>query len=239
MQDKLIAIAGIHTGIGKTIASAVLAEAMGADYWKPIQAGIEECDKHTVQNLITNGSQRVHQEAIVLTQPLSPHAAASIDGVTIDFKKFQFPQTDKLLLVETAGGVLSPVSGTTTMADFMAWYSLPAILVVKNYLGSINHTLLSIEVLKTRGIRLLGLIINGEPNEASENFIVQYSGVPIIARIPLFRTVNPTSISKCAETIPFILSEDNKINPTIWRSYFSFFQSAKTANSKLFKAFAM
>ncbi len=196
-----IAILGIHTGIGKTITAAVLAEAMGADYWKPVQAGVDETDSGVVKRLLTNGSERVHNESFVLTQPLSPHAAAAIDGVDIDYTRFDWPQTDKSLLIETAGGVLSPMSANTTMADFVAHYDLPAILVVQNYLGSINHTLLSIEVLKSRRIHLLGIVINGPANVASEKFILQYANVPIVARIPHFDKLNNEAIKKCTPEI--------------------------------------
>ena len=196
-----IAILGIHTGIGKTISSAVLAEAMGADYWKPVQAGMEERDAATVRSLLTNGHERVHEEAIKLSQPMSPHAAAQIDGVEIDFTKFVWPQTGKTLLVETAGGILSPMSSTTTMADFVTHYNLPAILITQNYLGSINHTLLSIEVLKSRGIRLLGIVISGAPYASSEEFIVQYSGVPILARVPHIEQLSNESVVACAAQI--------------------------------------
>ena len=196
-----IAILGIHTGIGKTIAAAVLAEAIGADYWKPVQAGIEEMDAPTVRRLITNGDVRVHKEAVVLSQPMSPHAAAAIDGVDIDYTKFTWPVTDKTLLVETAGGILSPMSAHTTMADFVAHYKMPVILVVQNYLGSINHTLLSIEVLKSRGIRLLGIVMNGVANESSESFITEYTQVPVIARIPQFDKLDNAAVVKAAAVI--------------------------------------
>ncbi len=200
-MNKSIAILGIHTGIGKTIAAAVLAEAMGADYWKPVQAGIAEKDSDTINQLITGGDTRVHEEAVILSQPMSPHAVAVIDGVDIDYTKFAWPKTNKILLVETAGGILSPMSSNSTMADFVAHYNMPAILVSQNYLGSINHTLLSIEVLKSRGIHLLGIVMNGEPNESSETFITQYTQVPIIARIPHFDKPDEGEIRRCASDI--------------------------------------
>ena len=198
---KRIAIAGIHTGIGKTIAAAVIAETIGADYWKPIQAGIAERDTEVVKNLISNGPGRVHQEAILLTQPMSPHAAAAIDHVDIDYKKFKWPETENMLIVETAGGILSPMSANTTMADFMAYYRLPVILVTQNYLGSINHTLMSIEVLKNRGIKLIGIVINGIENVSSETFIEQYAHAPILARIPHFDQIHGNLIIQCAANI--------------------------------------
>lgn len=193
-----IAIVGIHTGIGKTIASAVLAEALGADYWKPVQAGIDQRDALLVKQLLTDGERRVHDEAIVLTQPLSPHAAAAIDQVDVDYKKFEWPKTDKTLLVETAGGILSPMSGNSTMADFITYYSLPAILISMNYLGSINHTLMSIEVLKSRGMNLMGLIMNGLENEESETFIRRYSQVPVLGRIPYISSLDNENVRKRA-----------------------------------------
>ena len=196
-----IAILGIHTGIGKTVASAVIAEAIGADYWKPVQAGIEERDATQVMQLLTNGNARVHPEALLLTEPMSPHAAAAIDGVAVDYTTFAWPCTDKVLLVETAGGILSPMSDTTTMADFVAYYKLPSILVVQNYLGSINHTLLSIEVLKSRGIDLLGIVICGAAYKSSESFIEQYAGVQVIARIPHIDKLDKTSVQQCANDI--------------------------------------
>ena len=200
-MTRSIAILGIHTGIGKTIASAVLAEAMNADYWKPVQAGTEERDTLLVRQLITDGSSRAHDESVLLSQPLSPHTAAAMDTVEIDYAQFAWPKTDKTLLVETAGGILSPMTARATMADFVTHFKLPAILVTQNYLGSINHTLMSIEVLKNRGISLLGIVVNGIANESSENFITQYSKIPVIARIPQFEKLDRNSIKACAAEI--------------------------------------
>jgi dethiobiotin synthetase len=184
-MKKSIAIAGIHTGIGKTIVSAVVAEALGADYWKPVQAGdLENSDSIVVSKLISHGDERVHKEAVRLTQAMSPHAAADIDKVSVDHKEFVFPETDKILIIETAGGLHSPMNNEATMVDFIGYYKLPVILVSNNYLGSINHTLMSVEVMKARGIELLGIIMNGDRNNASESFIEQYSELPIIAHIP-------------------------------------------------------
>ncbi len=197
-MERRIAIAGIHTGIGKTIVSAVIAEATGADYWKPVQAGADERDTLLVRSLLTDGANRVYDETVVLSQPMSPHAAAAIDRVTVDHTTFAWPQTERPLLVETAGGLLSPMSGNATMADFISYYQLPVVLVSLNYLGSINHTLLTIETLKSRGIKLIGLIMNGLENEASETFIQQYTSVPVIARIPFINDISNTSVKRCA-----------------------------------------
>jgi dethiobiotin synthetase len=201
-MNKHIAIAGIHTDIGKTITSAVIAEAIGADYWKPVQAGnLEQSDTIQVCSLISNGTKRVHEEAVQLTQPLSPHAAAVIDGKNVDFTQFELPVTDKFLLIETAGGLLSPVTAKATVADFIQHFKLPAILVSKNYLGSINHTLLSIEVMKARQIPIIGIIMNGDSNKESEQFIEAYTGIPIIARIPHLIPLNPQAVRESAGAI--------------------------------------
>ncbi len=195
------ALAGIHTGIGKTIAAAVLAEVLGADYWKPVQAGNVETDTDTIKLLLDNGNNRVFSEAYLLAKPASPHEAAKEEGIKIDLKKFNFPKTNNKLIVETAGGVHSPITDNETMVDFMKYYNLPVILVSKNYLGSINHTLLSIDVLKSKGIHLLGIIMNGETNKSSETFIEEYAKIPIIARIPHFEIISKNTISCFANTI--------------------------------------
>lgn len=196
-MNKVIAIAGIHTGIGKTVAAAVIAEALGADYWKPVQAGdLDNTDTMQVAKLLSNGFARVHPEAHRLSEAMSPHAAADMDKVSIDHKNFNFPQTDKILIVETAGGVLSPMNGEATMVDFISHYKLPVILVSNNYLGSINHTLMSVEVMKARGINLLGIVINGDRNNASETFIEQYSKLPIIGHIPRFENLQHEDITQ-------------------------------------------
>lgn len=196
---KAIAIAGIHTGIGKTVASAVIAEALAADYWKPVQAGdLDNTDSMQVAKLLSNGFARVHPEAHKLSEAMSPHAAAYKDKIEIEHQLFPFPKTEKLLIVETAGGIHSPMSNEATMVDFISHYNLPTILISNNYLGSINHTLMSVEVMKTRGIDLLGIIINGDRNNDSETFIEQYSKLPIIAHIPKFEELTHENITQQA-----------------------------------------
>lgn len=201
---KKIAIVGIHTGVGKTVASAIIAEALGADYWKPVQSGADERDTTLVWQLLSNGHQRVHPEAVLLKEPISPHAAAALEGVEVDFTKFQWPQTDKLLIVETAGGVLSPINSHQTMLDFVAYADMPVILVAKHYLGSITHTLTAVEVLKSRNIPLLGMVVSGDTLESSESFIEQYTNLNFSARIPQIIEITPEYIRVLAKQ----LSED-------------------------------
>lgn len=206
---RQIAIAGIHTDIGKTIASAVIAEAIGADYWKPVQAGgLDNSDTAVVRSLVSNGAGRVHPEAIKLTEPMSPHAAAAIDGVVIDHRTFTFPTTEKPLIIETAGGLLSPLYGNATMAEFIEYYKLPAILISANYLGSINHTLLTIEVMQKRNIPIIALVMCGQENKDSEDYIESYSGISICARIPFMEQLNRKAVAECATMIKDKLLRD-------------------------------
>lgn len=209
-MKQAIAIAGIHTGIGKTVVSAVLAEAWQADYWKPVQAGeLDNTDSMKVQGWISNGMGKIHPEAFRLTNSLSPHEAAAIDGVEINKEKLVLPKTDNVLLVETAGGLMSPVGIDFTVADMIAFWNIPVILVTQHYLGSINHTLLCLEVLQKRGLNTLGLVINGAKNAASEKFICDYSGINILAEIPWVENTNRATVSMLAKEINW--NPENKI----------------------------
>lgn len=176
-------ITGIGTNVGKTVVSAILTEALQADYWKPVQAGdLDNSDSMKVSRLISNEKTIIHPEGFSLSQPMSPHAAATIDKVKLSAKKLTRPRTGNALIIEGAGGLLVPINHTETMADLI----IPGdriILVSRNYLGSINHTLLSLEVLKNRGIDCFGIIFNGEQNKASEEVILKMSGVPMLGRI--------------------------------------------------------
>ena len=139
-----IVITGIHTGIGKTICSAVICQALGYDYFKPIQAGdLEMSDSITLKNLVSNSQCMIHPESYRLQIPASPHYAAEQEGITIEKEKIVLPQTQNNLLVETAGGVMSPLTKNFLNLDLIAHFALPVILVSNNYLRSINHTLMS------------------------------------------------------------------------------------------------
>nr|WP_293841672.1 dethiobiotin synthase [uncultured Arsenicibacter sp.] len=192
-------VAGIGTEIGKTVVSAILTEALKADYWKPIQSGaLEDSDTHTVRRYISNAASVFHPEAYRLREPLSPHAAAAIDGVTIELSKLVIPETDNHLVIELAGGLMVPLNDTDLNIDFVQQSGLPVVLVSRNYLGSINHTLLSVDALKQRNIPILGLIFNGETTPASESFILNYTGLPCLARIPLESNLTPEVIARHA-----------------------------------------
>ncbi len=176
-------VTGIGTNVGKTITSAILTEALRADYWKPVQAGdLDNSDSHKVKDLISNDRSIFHQEEFLLSQPMSPHAAAEIDNKRISVKSIKRPKTSNDLVIEGAGGLLVPLNHKQTIADLIS-HEDHIILVSRNYLGSINHTLLSLEVLKNRGLNCFGIIFNGQPNEASEEVILKMSGVRFLGRI--------------------------------------------------------
>ena len=177
-------VAGISTEIGKTVSSAVLVELLQADYWKPVQSGaLTDSDTDTVRRLISNPTSKFHPETYRLTQPLSPHAAAEIDGVTIDLDAFFLPETKNPLIIELAGGLMVPLNNYDLNIDLVQRLGLPVILVSRNYLGSINHTLLSVEVCRSRAIPIIGILFNGPTVPASEEFILNYTGLPCLGRI--------------------------------------------------------
>ena len=154
MKQKII-VAGIGTDTGKTVASAILCKALKADYWKPVQAGdLDNTDSHKVKRWTSETI--IHPEAYRLTQPMSPHAAATIDDLTIEASNLQIPTTENPLIVELAGGLMVPMREDYLNIDWVASTGLPVILIADYYLGSINHTLLSLAALKSRQIPLIG-----------------------------------------------------------------------------------
>ena len=195
-----LVVAGISTEIGKTVTSAVLTEALQADYWKPVQSGdLTDSDRRTVQSLISNARSVFHPEAYSLRQPLSPHAAAAIDGVTIDPDQIRVPATENHLIIELAGGLLVPLNDRDLNIDLVQRWALPVVLVSKNYLGSINHTLLSVEALRSRNIPILGLVFNGEPTPATEELILSYTQLPCLGRIGWETDVTPAVVGRYAD----------------------------------------
>ncbi|MEY4012975.1 MAG: hypothetical protein RIT22_2099 [Bacteroidota bacterium] len=184
-------ITGISTDVGKTVASAIIVEALQADYWKPIQAGdLEHSDTHMVQSLISNTQSQFHPNSYALQTPASPHLAAAKDGITIDLNQIQEPQTTNHLVIEGAGGILVPLNDTESVVDIIQ-PDYKVIVVSRHYLGSINHTLLTVEALQNRKIQVAGIIFSGEENTSSEQIILNRTGVICIGRIgeePYFDT---------------------------------------------------
>ncbi len=203
MKHKPIFITGIGTGIGKTITSAVLVESLQADYWKPVQSGdLEYTDTDKVKELVSNNKSIFHPEAYRLTQPFSPHKSAELDGVKIELSKIILPESENQLIIEGAGGLMVPLNDTDLMIDLIQKLEAEVILVSKNYLGSINHTLLSAEILKVRGITLRSIIFSGEADLSSQNIILQHLKIES-SHIPHFPVLNKVQISEFASRFYF------------------------------------
>lgn len=198
---KPLFITGIGTGVGKTIVSAVLTEKIKADYWKPVQSGdLENSDTSLVKSLVSNTMSKFHPETYRLTQPFSPHKSAALDGILIDPSRFVLPPTDNQLIIEGAGGLMVPLNENFLMIDLIKQLDAEVILVSRNYLGSINHTLMSAEILKARSIKLSRLIFCGDHDPDSEKVIRRYLQIESI-HIPYFNVLNAEVISEFTEKL--------------------------------------
>lgn len=178
-----IFITGIGTDIGKTIASAIITESLQADYWKPIQAGdLQDSDSHKIKAYLSNENTTVHPNSYALNTPASPHLAAQLDNTVIDTKNIKEPATKNHLVIEGAGGIFVPLNDTATIIDLIQ-PDYQVIVVSRHYLGSINHTLLTIEALQHREIKIAGIIFNGDENIPTETIILQKTNLKMIGRI--------------------------------------------------------
>jgi dethiobiotin synthetase len=203
MPNQFI-IAGIGTEIGKTLISSIFRQGMQADYWKPVQSGNpEEADALFIGQMTRVPEGKIWDSSYMLTQPLSPHTAAEIDGIRISLDHIQLPLTERSLIVELAGGLMVPLNESETNLDLIAHIALPVILVSKNYLGSINHTLLSYEILKAKQIPIAGIVFNGPANASGERFILQHTGLKVLLRVPELAQINPEIIQEYAQQIQF------------------------------------
>jgi dethiobiotin synthetase len=193
-------VTAIDTDSGKTLVSAILCEALSADYWKPVQAGLPR-DSQTVKSLVSNNKTEVHPETYLLKTPASPHASAKRDGVQIVLDKFITPATERDLIIEGAGGCLVPLNDQDLVVDLIGRLNATVIVVADLYLGSINHTLLTIEALRSRGITIKGIIFNGETNPESERIILLRTGLPCLLRIDQERHIHPGIVKQYAKTL--------------------------------------
>ncbi|WP_299365999.1 dethiobiotin synthase [Winogradskyella sp.] len=179
---KTFFVTGISTDVGKTIASAILVEALEADYFKPVQAGdLDNSDTHKVKRLVSNPKSFFHPNSYALKTPMSPHGAAEIDGLEIDTKQIKRPDTKNHLVVEGAGGLLVPLNDSETILDLIQ-PSDKVIVVSRHYLGSINHSLLTINALKEKGFDV-SIIYSGDEHPSTESIIEKMTSVPVIGRI--------------------------------------------------------
>jgi dethiobiotin synthetase len=176
-------ITGIGTDVGKTITSAIVTQSLEADYWKPVQAGdLDNSDSHKIQRYISNSKSQIFENSYKLNTPASPHLAAKIDGITIDLKQIIEPKTKNHLVIEGAGGLLVPLNDNDSIIDLIK-EDYKIIMVSRHYLGSINHTLLSFEALKSRNLQVAGIIFSGDENQASEEIILNKTKAKFIGRI--------------------------------------------------------
>ena len=197
-----IVVVGIHTGIGKTVTSAVLCQAFAANYWKPVQAGaLEHSDSMEVERLISNEQSLILPEKYRLQEAMSPHAAALHEGIKIELTDFILPNSTNHLIVETAGGLMSPMTAQHTVLDGVKFWKKPVLLVSQAYLGSINHTLLCLDALKRYDVPVLGVVYSGDRNEESEAFIAEYASITTCTFIAQLEQLNAEGVSAEAEKL--------------------------------------
>ncbi|MEO6092944.1 MAG: dethiobiotin synthase [Novosphingobium sp.] len=197
MTAQRIIVTGTDTGIGKTVFAAALVGALGGYYWKPVQAGLESGDDSgEVARLSGLLAERILTEAYRLATPCSPHRAAEIDGIAIDPARLISPEVDGPLVVEGAGGVLVPLTRVLTYADVFARWNYPVVLVARTALGTINHSLLSIEALRARGVPILGVAFVGDENADSEATIAEMGRVKRLGRLPLLPLLDRAALAE-------------------------------------------
>ncbi|OBP78195.1 dethiobiotin synthase [Mesorhizobium loti] len=185
-MTKRIVVTGTDTGIGKTVFSAGLAGLLDGFYWKPVQSGLdEETDSEVVARLSGLPAGRVLPEVYRLRMPLPPHRSAEIDGVAIEAAKLSLPDLPGPLIIEGAGGLMVPLNRRTRFIDIFEQWQLPVILCARTTLGTINHTLLSIEALRARSIPLIGIAFIGDEVADTQRTIAEFSGVRQLGRLPL------------------------------------------------------
>lgn len=206
-MSRAIVVTGTDTDVGKTVFAAGLMGALDGCYWKPVQAGLDEGgDSRTVAALTGLPEERIVPEAYRLRTPCSPHRAAELDGLAIDVAALEPPGSERPLVIEGAGGVLVPFSRETLFADLLERWGLPVVLVARTALGTINHSLLSIEALRSRGVSILGVAFVGDANEDSEGTIAAIGGVRRLGRLPQLDPLDPATL-RAAFAANFRLSD--------------------------------
>lgn len=180
-----LVVCGTDTDVGKTVVSAWLVQGLKAHYWKPVQSGLDGGgDRQRVQTLLNLSTDRILPEAFAFQQPVSPHWAAELDGVALDPDALNRPRIDQPLVVETAGGLMVPLTRQWLQIDQLQRWQLPIVLVARSGLGTLNHTLLSLEALQRRNLPVLGLILNGSPHADNPGTLEHFGGVPVLAHLP-------------------------------------------------------
>ena len=202
MNNQKLFITGIGTGIGKTIVSAIFTENLKADYWKPVQSGdLHETDSMKVKELVSH-EVAIHSEQYRLQLAVSPDKSAKAENIEIKLEEFKLPKTTENLIVEGAGGLFVPLNRNQYIIDLIQKLNLPVVLVTSDYLGCINHTLLSLEALKSRNIELKYFVFNGDFDSDTENSILQYLDDSVtVIRIPSIKNLDKSSIKLISNSI--------------------------------------
>ncbi|KXV20730.1 dethiobiotin synthase [Gluconobacter japonicus] len=197
-------VTGTDTEIGKTLVSAILTKAWNATYWKPLQTGLadEAGDTPTVRTLAELTADRIIAPAYGLQAPLAPLAAANLEGVTINPGRLVLPAIQSPLVVEGAGGLMVPIREDMLMIDLIQQMDLPVVLVARSGLGTINHTLLSLEALRRRGIAVLGVVLSGPENSGNARDIERFGNVRILFSVPHLEEINETVVSEISDRVP-------------------------------------
>lgn len=194
-MSKQFIITGTGTGIGKTLASATLMLGLDTDYWKPLQSGTPT-DTDTVKSLTALPASRFHPECHSFKHPLSPHIAAELEGISIDIAGIKPPTTPRTLLIEGAGGLMVPITRSVLIIDLFKSLGAPVILCARTELGTINHTLLSVEALRTRGIPLHGIVFIGPEMKDTQTTILAFTKAKQLGHIPLLETISPNILKQ-------------------------------------------
>ena len=190
-------ICGTDTDVGKTLISSFFVRGLKSFYWKPIQSGIEtETDSQSILRLSGIKKEKILKEAYIFQKPVSPHWAAEIDGKKIDINLLNLPKIDGSIVIETAGGLMVPITRNFLQIDQIRKWNLPVIIVCRSSLGTLNHTLLTIEALKKRNIKILGLIINGEKHLDNPKTLREFSKLPIIAEFPRLNNIDKNNLDR-------------------------------------------
>jgi len=198
LMPRRLVVCGTDTDVGKTVVSAWLVQGLGARYWKPVQSGVVDGDDtSSVASLLNLPTERLQPEAYRLREPLSPHWAAERDGVSIDPERLQIPAGDGPLVVETAGGVLVPLRRDWLQIQQLQRWQLPVLLVARSGLGTLNHTLLSLEALRRRGLAVLGLVLNGPPHADNPRTLEELGGVPVLLELPPLDPLDAAALAAC------------------------------------------
>jgi dethiobiotin synthase len=197
-------VTGTDTGVGKTVVSACLVRAWHADHWKPVQTGVatETADTPTVAELSGAAADRLHLPRHVFAQPLSVEAAAAAEGAQVILTDFVLPASARPLVVEGAGGVLVPIAPGVLMVDLICRFGLPVVVVARTTLGTINHTLLTLDALRARALNILGVVLVGPANPGNERAIARHGAVPILAHVPPLSPLSAATVATASALFP-------------------------------------